>query len=215
MTCSTVIDEILGKRKLKVSGKKQTVLRYGVGIMDAPFRTQWVENGKNVHDKAYTAWHCMLQRCYSKGFLDKHPTYMGCCVCEEWLTFSCFDKWFLENYVDGFQLDKDILVSGNKIYSPDTCLFVPGWVNKFIADSGATRGEYPIGVCKFAGNKIKARCRQPNKKSYHLGVFKTVEDAYDAWLRAKLEVLEFYKQSLDEIDNRLYSCLKAKILSLK
>jgi len=77
-----------------------------------------------LDSKSYKVWHCMLQRCYDESILERYPTYRGCTVAEEWHNFQNFAEWFEENYVEGYQLDKDIKVKGNKIYSPNTCMFV-------------------------------------------------------------------------------------------
>lgn len=90
-----------------------------------------IENGKN--SKSYTAWANMFQRCYDENYHIKKPTYIGCSVVEEWYNFQVFAKWFEENFnhevTDRLVLDKDILVRGNKIYSPETCCFVPYEIN--------------------------------------------------------------------------------------
>lgn len=74
--------------------------------------------------KKYSVWSQMLRRCYSQSYQDVQPTYKGCSVCVEWLNFQAFGDWFDENYIDGNALDKDILIDGNKQYSPSSCLFV-------------------------------------------------------------------------------------------
>lgn len=74
---------------------------------------------------ALKIWYGMFTRCYNPNYHAVEPTYKDACVCEEWWTASNFKKWFDENYVEGYQLDKDILVKGNKVYGPNTCCFVP------------------------------------------------------------------------------------------
>jgi len=81
-----------------------------------------VVNGK--HTKTYITWRNMLGRCYSDKVQVKQPTYIGCTVADEWHNFQNFAQWFDENYVEGYDLDKDIKFEGNKIYSPENCLFV-------------------------------------------------------------------------------------------
>jgi len=81
----------------------------------------------------------------------------------------------------GKQLDKDLL--GDKLYSPDTCCFVPQWLNSLFLDSGRSRGKYPIGVCKYR-NKFEAQIRINNKHKY-LGVFNTAKEAHSVYLKAK------------------------------
>ncbi len=70
----------------------------------------------------------MLQRCYSESYLNKRPSYRGCSVCEEWKTFSNFMAWMKNKNMENLELEKDILVPGNKLYSPETCVFVSRWI---------------------------------------------------------------------------------------
>ena len=82
--------------------------------------------------KAYQCWVGMLERCYSKKLHKKYPTYIGCTVHPDWHNFQTFAKWYQDNYPvggDKYQLDKDLLVEGNKVYSKDTCMFVTGAEN--------------------------------------------------------------------------------------
>ena len=88
----------------------------------------------------------MLARCYSAKFQEHCPTYTGCTVAEDWLKFSNFKDWMEKQQWEGKQLDKDILFEGNKVYGPDTCVFVSPMVNTFTIDSGAARGKWLIGV---------------------------------------------------------------------
>jgi len=76
----------------------------------------------NRDTKVYKVWHGMFQRCYSDGY--KNTSYDGCIVCPEWHNFQTFAVWFHDNYIAGFELDKDSIVVGNKIYSPTTCKFL-------------------------------------------------------------------------------------------
>ena len=92
----------------------------------------------------------MLTRCYSDKYKKKKPTYEDCKVYEELLNFQNFAKWDSENYyeIEGetMCLDKDILVKHNKIYSPETCVYVPNTINVLFTKSDKIRGNTPIGV---------------------------------------------------------------------
>lgn len=101
---------------------KTIKLVYGVGIndLDVPFAM----NGSNL--KFYGTWNNMLNRCYSEKYQAKNPTYRGCTVCNEWLSLSTFKEWFDANYRTGMELDKDILVKGNRVYCPEGMLFCAG-----------------------------------------------------------------------------------------
>ena len=183
-------------RKIKSKPK----LVYGVGINDADYVTHKWEtigyvNGKLKQKRVwecpyYRAWSDMLKRCYSAKTQERQPTYKGCTVSEEWLTFSVFKSWMEQQDWEGKQLDKDILFEGNKIYSAETCVFVTRAVNMFTIDCGVARGEWPVGVywnkraCKF-----QAQCRNPfTKKREHLGLFTCPNEAHQAWLKRKLEL---------------------------
>ena len=91
---------------------------FGVGYLGEGIYTSWA-NGK-----MYVTWCNMLQRCYDSSSQTNRPTYKGCSVVKEWHNFQVFGKWFDNNYIDGHQIDKDIKVKDNKVYGPDTCLFV-------------------------------------------------------------------------------------------
>lgn len=143
--------------------------------------------------KHYHAWRNMLKRCYYPEYHALNPTYNGCAVCKEWHNFQNFSRWYYENCPkDGFsyQLDKDLKVIGNKIYSPETCLFVSSVVNSFTIDSGASRGEYMIGVYfnKASGN-FQSWCNNPlTKRKEYLGRHNNEINAHMAWRKRKSEL---------------------------
>lgn len=150
----------------------------GVGFNDADYAVQKFETigyvaGKIKQKKVwacpyYRAWASMLERCYSKKYQDRWPTYKGCTVSKEWHTFSNFKNWMQKQDFEGKQLDKDLLVQGNKIYGAYTCVFVTQAVNKFANDNGAARGELLIGVdWHVKEEKFRALCctRLPAKEN--------------------------------------------------
>ena len=190
---------------------------YGVGVNDAHYATQPMVNGVTLMDPAYRAWANMLARSYDPKFHEKQPTYVGVTVCKEWHSFSAFRAWWLTSYRDGFQCDKDLLAIGNREYSPWSCLYIPGWLNKFTTDCGALRGELPIGVsfCNQTGLYQSHCCNQITGKQHKLGRFTTPKAAHDAWLRYKLELAAQLKPEMDAIDHRIYpnviSIIKAAI----
>ena len=194
----------ISKKNNGVAHRRGVRLVCGVGVNDADYLTQPIIDGKRVRCPAYDAWGRMLTRCYSAKHHRRGPTYIGVKVCEEWLSFMAFRKWWVENQVDGWQLDKDLL-SDNRIYSPEACIFVPAWLNTFTVDSGAARGWLPIGVSfeKRVG-KFKARCRHPFGRQEHLGHFSTPEEAHAAWLARKLEIAHELKHLMDDIDARIF-----------
>ena len=130
--------------------------------------------------KAYSTWKSMWRRAYCPKYRAGKPTYLGCSVAEEWLEYQEFAQWF-ENHEysnHGYELDKDLLLPGNKIYAPDRCAFVPRQLNTLLLDSGASRGQYMQGVCFHKGrNKFTPRINIDDKRKY-LGCFDTEQEAY-------------------------------------
>ena len=185
---------------------------FGVGYLGN--QTSIDENGKAI--KSYSVWNSMLMRCYSDKYQKKYPTYKGCTVCEEWHNYSNFKEWFDNNYyeIEGEQmdLDKDILVKGNKVYSPDTCVFVPQNINTLFIKSNKSRGNLPIGVCfNKDRNKFQAQCSifYNGKRQYkYLGLYNTIDDAFNAYKEFKeadiKQVAEEYK---DKIPYELYNAM--------
>ena len=188
-------------------------LIFGVGINDANYN---VVKQEKVNNRSKTVWKCpyykkwkgMLSRCYFKGYQEKYPTYEGCTVCKEWLTFSNFKKWMEQQEWEGRSLDKDFLSEGNKTYSPSTCMFIPQKLNNFILTRGKTRGLYPIGVNyqKKPKHMINERTKpymsqvnnQTGKKVY-LGYYSTPIEAHQVYLNVKLEQCVDYIEELSLI----------------
>jgi hypothetical protein len=147
----------------------------------------------------------MLKRAYSPAYHARFPTYIGVTVCEEWHSFMAFRAWMEPQDWEGKHLDKDIIAPGNKVYSPDTCVFVPQALNKLLTDCGAARGEWPIGVyweksCK----KFTAHITEGGKKR-HLGVFTCPHEAHMAWRKAKVRLVR--ETAREQDDPRIYAGL--------
>lgn len=180
-------------------------LIYGVGINDRSVAATL--NGKIT--KEYDLWHDMLKRCYSKPFLEKQPTYIGCSVSDTFKYYHMFHAWCQTQIgfgKEGYQLDKDLLIKSNKLYSEDTCVFIPKELNSLLTKRTLDRGLLPIGVTK-SGSKFMAQCRVLGKRIY-LGTFDTPELAFIAYKTFKeayiKERAELYKH---EIDERAYQAL--------
>ena len=182
---------------------------YGVGYFGIGEFKSIDENGKKT--KCHDTWHDMHRRCYDHKFHEKQPTYENCKVCEAWHDYQVYAKWHNENYyeIEGqtMALDKDILCKGTKVYSADTCVFVPLSINSLFVKRDNERGEYPIGVSKH-GNKFRVHLSKGNGKPILLGAYDTVEEAFQAYKQAKeayiKEVAEEYK---GKIDHRAYEAL--------
>ena len=122
----------------------------GVGVLG----TKYPSKVNGVKTKEYTLWCNMLRRCYSDGFKKQQPTYEGCEVSDKFKSYEYFYEWChkqigFNNEGNGnpFQLDKDLLVKGNKVYSEYTCVFIPREINQLLTKCTASRGEHLIGIC--------------------------------------------------------------------
>lgn len=185
---------------------------YGIGINDSAYQVRLHSSisGKNVMlwiCPFYKVWSKMIERCYSARNLIRNPTYTGCKVATEWHSFMAFREWMIEQPWQGNQLDKDILVRGNKTYSQSTCVFVSGCVNSFFADMSSVCGEWPAGVYFHkASGLFLSRCHNPftgNRES--LGYFRCPYSAHEAWRKRKHEIA--CQHAKTQVDKRVSDAL--------
>ena len=181
---------------------------YGVGIVGNKYPIKV----NDVQTKEYGLWKSMLRRCYSDNFKKKNPTYKDCEVSDKFKSYEYFYEWCNKQIgfgVDGFEIDKDLLIKGNKVYSESTCVFLPQEINTLLIKCTASRGKHPIGVC---WNKTKksfvAHVGKSKGKQEHLGYFKTEIEAFNAYKEAKEAfVKEQANKWKDKIDERAYDSL--------
>lgn len=155
-------------------------LIYGIGINDST--TKITNKGKMV--QFYQTWKNMLQRCspYSQ-YKERNISYEEVTCCDEWLTYSLFKGWMEKQEWKGRELDKDLLMHGNKIYSPSTCCFVPKEINTSLTSKQKKKGLYPIGVYYHKRDGVfYAQCG-----GKYCGSYDKQEDAHRAWQKQKLE----------------------------
>lgn len=159
-------------------------LVYGVGINDANYVVR--------HCPFYKRWKMLLMRCYSEREQEKKPYYKGCKVCEEWLTFTNFRAWMLSQDWEGKELDKDIITPGNKLYSPENCIFVTQAINSLLTVAKSNKGDLPVGVSflnhKILPNPFQATIRYNNVVE-RLGYYATPKEAHRAWVKRKREII--------------------------
>ncbi|POU02331.1 hypothetical protein C3369_07645 [Escherichia sp. ESNIH1] len=156
----------------------------GQGVNDIEYST------KN-YPLAYKSWTNMLERAYSSRFHLTYPSYKGCTVCDEWLKFSNYLKWWQVNHRKNYQADKDLLIPGNREYGPDTVRFVPSYVNNVLLDKAAKRGGYALGVVKNQkNNTFTVYCNQLGRKHYQASGFTSEAKAHKVWQEAKIVAIE-------------------------
>ena len=181
--------------KQSLGGRK---LVFDQGINDATYQVQPIIDGKTYKCPYYLVWICMLQRCYSKELHNRLPSYQECSVCNDWIIFSNFKAWMETQDWKGKQLDKDILIKGNKLYSPETCIFIPNHINCLLLDQKTRRGKYLLGVSWYKPYS-KYRSQYSNGiKNITLGYFNTEKEAHEAYCKAKAEyIIEVANQQTD------------------
>lgn len=188
-------------------------LAYGVGVND------WctnISNGSSKHIPEYKMWLRMLERSLSEKWKADNPTYKDVSVDPAWHSMTTFinDVSTLVGYeqaiTNGWHLDKDLLVKGNKLYSKDTCCFLPIEINSLMVMHRSNRGVYPSGV--------HFRKRQP-KRPYGavvrtggiiktLGSYATPEEAFYVYKEAKeAYIKQVANKWKDQIDIRAYEAL--------
>ena len=188
---------------------------YGVGIIGAKYPI----SGGGRDTKDYALWKRMLTRCYSDAYRKKRPTYEGCEVSENFLHYEYFYEWCNQQIgfdVKGWHLDKDLLIKGNKVYSENSCVFIPPEINTLLIKRAASRGEYLIGVYWSKTNKaFVAQVRKNKGKQEHLGFFKTEIEAFNAYKQAKEAfVKEQANKWKGKIDDRAYGALMSYEVSM-
>lgn len=183
---------------------------YGIGIVG----TKYPVSVNSVQTKEYELWNGMLERCCSDKLKKRRPTYRGCKVSDNFKSYEYFYEWChsqigFDN--QGWQLDKDLLIKGNKVYSESTCVFIPQEINKVLIKRENMRGEHLIGVCWSKTNKAFVAQVGKNKgKRGHLGFFNTEIEAFNAYKKAKEAfVKELTNKWEGQIDERAYNALMA------
>jgi hypothetical protein len=182
-------------RNGKVKNPNKPIL-FGVGYIGIG---KYGSSHSRKKEASYQCWCDLLKRCYSTEG-NKFVTYKDVTVCVEWHNFQNFAQWFEENYEEGYQLDKDILVKENKIYSPETCCFVPKEINILFTTSRSDKGMYPIGVHKVKHKFISRINKYGSRLS--LGSFTTPEEAFQAYKTAKeahiKEIADLWREQIAE-----------------
>lgn len=171
-----------------------------------------------IKEKEYDVWRKMLQRCFDEETKHKQPAYKDVTCCEDWLLYENFYEWLhsQENFEKwknekGWTIDKDILIKGNKIYSPATCCLVPNDVNVLFTKRNSERGSLPIGVVYHKVNKkyiSSYDCGQ--KYNRYLGSYDTPEKAFEMYKSYKEEYIKQIAQeeySKGNITKRCYDAM--------
>lgn len=168
--------------------------------------------------KEYAVWHRMIRRCFDEKEKGKNPTYKDATCCKEWLLFENFYEWLhsQENFNKWYEgerwcLDKDILIKGNKIYSPETCCLVPINVNCLFVKCDSNRGSMPIGIEKIK-DKFRSTCSNPfTKKTEHSHLYETQIEAFLSYKTRKEEIIKQVAEIEYNKENITKDCYEAML----
>ena len=167
-------------------------------------------NDVDCTSESYLRWHDMINRCYNEKFHQRQPQYKNCTVCGEWLNYSNFKVWYDQNKISGMELDldKDILLKGNKEYSPATVALVPHKINTLFVNGKKNRGDLPLGV-HYDNERQKYRAEMAFMgKPIKLGRFDTVESAFARYKEYKEDFIkDMAEQYKDEIPDKVYQAM--------
>lgn len=182
-------------------------LTCGVGYNDGKYPTRL--NGDRPIQ--YKKWRSMLVRCYEPNFLNRNPHYIDCTVSENFKNYSYFYEWYNDNNIsscDEFQVDKDLLIKGNKVYSEDSCVMLPVRINNTFIRKESVRGKYPIGVYWAARQGKFGSCVRFDNRNIALGYFDNELDAFNAYKNAKeFRIKQLAKEYKDLILPKAYNAL--------
>jgi hypothetical protein len=174
---------------------------YGVGFTGVG---EYSSSVKGKHTLAYSRWKGMLERCYSEKFKKGHPSYKDCVVAEDWHNFQNFAGWFYsQRFSDVYELDKDLLFKGNKLYSANTCCFLPKEINSALVRS-ICDPDNTIGIKITSSGKYSAEYRDDSGKKY-LGSFSTEMEAFQNYAAARKSYIKSLAEKFrDTLDSRAF-----------
>ena len=184
----------------------------GIGLKGMKYPTKL--GGKRL--KEYSLWQDMLERC-TERFWNRQPAYTGTTCSENFKSFEYFYEWCqtqvgfgsVDDKGCGWQLDKDIICKEYKIYSEDTCVFVPSRINTLLIKREASRGEWPIGVHWHKRDKMfQSKCHNGTGKSIYLGSFNAPQEAFKAYKTYKETLIkQVANEYKEQLDTRVYEAL--------
>lgn len=161
---------------------------YGVGIKGDKYPA--VNNGKVA--KEYKAWQGMLRRCFDEKIKNERPTYKDVVCCDEWLLYENFYEWLhsqenFNKWLNGYKwaVDKDIIIKGNKIYSPTTCCLVPIDINTLFATKKRTNFNTQEEFEIYKQDK-ESYIKEVAQNEYNKG--NITKKCYDAMMDYEIEI---------------------------
>lgn len=186
-------------------------------LVDGNWLKSYKENSKKISTKSYRKWADMNVRCLEGGAYQKRrPTYKGCTVSKEFKCFQYFTNWYINQVgyrEKDYQLDKDLLLENNKLYSEDTCVLVPKELNNFLTGIDSKRhGKPGVHFCNIKCKWISQICI--NGTQTYLGQFESEDSASEAYEARKTEEYFNWIKRLEAgefiVDSRVIKALECR-----
>lgn len=180
---------------------------YGVGYLGEGKYKVYID--QEHLEPVYNVWRTLLGRCCTEKHREQFPAYADCQVCDEWLCYQNFAEWWNENMyhvgTERMHIDKDIMYSDNKLYSPDTCIIVPQSINEIFHLSGRKTKDKDLPYTIRRTNK---GMYSVSYKSESLGIYNTVDECLTVYMKAKRKhIKEKVKEMEDELPDKVKSIL--------
>lgn len=184
------------------------------------------ESPGNKKTKACQLWENIRNRCEYLPVKDeiRFGKYSDVDSCSEWKDFQNFAEWFnqvnLSGYFhEGWQLDKDLLIKGNKIYSPESCVFLPEGINKALQTKSRVRGELPIGLSYAKKKKqnivVAFVCKEPEYTVRAYLPSSMIEEGFYIYKKAREKYIKHLADIYrDMLDPRAYEALMGYEVSM-
>lgn len=190
------------------------MLPYLLSVLEQPPTVYTISDigFEDVSFNLKAAWRNMLRRCYVPSVQEKYPTYIGCTVSDTFKVYDSFQGWHFDQFgyaLKGWQIDKDLLIKGNKLYSEDTCTLLPKEINMVLINRKAKRGCLPVGVSASSTKGKYLSQLSLEGRTLYLGTFSTAEQAFLAYKQAKEAYLSYLAERYKILlDPRAYHALK-------
>lgn len=173
----------------------------GVGYLGIGEYKTMVNNKRPPY---YIRWAGMISRCYAEGGRKCNPSYNDSSMHEKWHNLQNFGGWYVNHPYrnDSWEIDKDILFKGNKVYSEETCIFVPKYINTMFTKCNTMRDDLPIGVVRTAKSKYyRMICSDSLDGKVSISGFTSPEEAFYSYKEHKEAVIQkaanIYKNDLE------------------
>jgi len=185
--CTIQIENWITQVDIRYLKKGRVYYPYAPVVQGIGYYGESLDKNEGI-SKAHKRWLHLMERAYSDKYHQIYNTYKNVTVCKEWHNFQNYLEWDKNNYKEGYSLDKDLLSFKNaKIYSPETCIFIPPALNSFLTNKQSTNTSNYTGVSwDKEKNKWKASIStEEGKKS--LGYYTDPKVAYIVYKKARAE----------------------------